>query len=273
MESSRTATGQPQVRRSFSFRTSLLTVLIAFGLLRTGSASTGEDPLCILGPEGGPPRSVDDDLDLEAVHCTCPESVAFFSNADRGYEVALMWNGPGLAGPHYGAFAERYETPHNQAGAVCQLILRVTDNGNAIRSMVDLYVWRDADGVPGEITGIVPGYDLGPLPPWPNVPTRTAEVYELQQIGVQGPFWVGFRGAWEADSCSVYLAADVSGDRPETVRRGMTYVAPGMAYPEGWHTIEEIYGQPAALGIGVIVGWCPVPTKETSWGRVKMLYR
>lgn len=231
----------------------------------------GDDILCTLGPG----RSLLDSPDLDFAqmrHCTCPESVGFFMNSDRLYEAALMWNGTALAAP-YGAFAERYETPNDQAGAICQVTIHVTDNGNGVRSHVDLYVWEDANGRPGRVAGVIEGIDLGRVPVWPRYVTRELEVYEIKRIGVQGPFWVGIRGAWESDSCSVYIPIDLEGDHPETVRAGMTYVAPGTPFPEGWQTIESIYGQPAALGIGVIVGWCPVPEEQWSWGRVKALYR
>jgi hypothetical protein len=234
-----------------------------------GSSSLrASDVLCVIGPEGGSP--VSDGLEIDpqqALHCTCPDSIALFMNSDRFYEAALMWNGGALQEP-WGAFAERFETPNDQPGAVCEVVLRVTDNGNGIRSTIDLYFWHDDQGRPGEVAGILRGQDLGPVPAWPRHTTRTLEVYETQRIGVQGAFWVGFRGAWEPDSCSVLIPLDLSGDDPETVRQGMTYVAPGTEYPEGWQSIETIYGQPAALAIGVIVGWCPVPIEQVTWGSI-----
>jgi hypothetical protein len=254
-----------------------LSSLILFGApVETVSGGSSRlhagDVLCVIDPEGRPAVSDGSEDSQQALHCTCPDSIALFVNSDRVYEGALMWKGAGLEAP-WGAFAERYETPSDQPGAVCEVVLQLTDNGNGIRSEIDLYVWHDEKGRPGEVAGTLPGIDLGNLPAWPRYTTRSLEVYEIQRIGVQGAFWVGFRGAWEPDSCSVLVPLDLSGDHPETVRQGMTYVAPGTEYPEGWQSIETIYGQPAALAIGVVVGWCPVPIEQLSWGKIKTLYR
>lgn len=264
------------ITHSLIFAGSFLLILFG-GLAETVSGASSRpqagDVLCVIGPDGRPAVSDGSDLDSQqALHCTCPDSIALFVNSDRVYEGALMWKGGGLEAP-WGAFAERYETPNDQPGAVCEVVLQLTDNGNGIRSMIDLYVWHDEQGRPGEVAGTLPGIDLGNLPAWPRYTTRSLEVYEIQRIGVQGAFWVGFRGAWEPDSCSVLVPLDLSGDHPETVRQGMTYVAPGTEYPEGWQSIETIYGQPAALAIGVVVGWCPVPIEQLSWGKIKTLYR
>lgn len=263
------APGRRRPRRNGVLEGVFILVCAVLGL--TSSAFGDDEILCLLGPSRAVPEGPVFDVN-QMRHCTCPESIAFFANSDRVYEAALMWNGTGLEEPN-GAFAERYETPGDQAGAVCQVTIQTTDNGNRIRSAVDLFVWRDDNGRPGEVAGVIRGIDLGPAPVWPRYATRELEVYEIQQIGVQGPFWVGVRGAWDRDSCSVYMPIDIEGDRPETVRAGMTYVPPGTPFPEGWQPIETVYGRPAALAIGVVVGWCPVPVQDSSWGCLKTRYR
>ena len=54
----------------------------------------------------------------------------------------------------------------------------------------------------------------------------------------------------------------------------MTNIAPGIGYPTGWQNVSVTWGPTQALGIGAEVTPCdPVPTMESSWGRVKSLYR
>ena len=53
----------------------------------------------------------------------------------------------------------------------------------------------------------------------------------------------------------------------------MTYVAPGLGVPEGWQTVESVYGTAVSLAIGIVVGGCLSPVEEGSWGEIKTLFR
>ena len=210
-----------------------------------------------------------------AVHCTCLEDVAYFVNSDQQYDQAVMWKGAAL-GPDSGMFAEYYETPENRAGALCQLVLRLTDAGAGTRTTLDILVWDDDGGLPGEMLGVLPAVNILSVPPLPAVGTKTIEIYERVRIGVQGGFWVGIRGNWDAEDCTFLLPVDTVDDdleNPAFLRRGATYVGPGAdELSPGWHLLEELLGVPAATGINAVVGWCPVPVLESSWGQIKLLY-
>jgi len=212
--------------------------------------------LCIIGPvaEG---VSSDPILPEASFHCACLTEILFLKNADNSYEAALSWTGSGTAG-HYGTFAEPFELPTDRDGSPCLAILQFSDNGNHVETEIDLIFWADDDGQPGEVLGMLEGLPLGYIAEWPSLAQRTQEVYELQPIGIRGKFWAGLRAVVDPDKCSLMMLADVSGDPNQGQRRAMTRIAPGLGYPEGWQSLEVLLGQPAALGIGVVVGWCPV---------------
>lgn len=208
-------------------------------------------------------------------HCTCLADVEFFVNGDSQYDQAVMWRGAGLA-PGSGMFAEYFETPESRPGAICMLVLYLTDISSGVRTSFDLIVWDDEGGRPGDVAGMLTGLNLLSVAPFPAIGVKSFEVYERQPIGVEGGFWVGIRGNWDPADCSVLLPVDTVDEDPAhpAVRRSaLTYVGPGVdELSEGWHALEELLGAPAATGINAVVGWCPVPVRETSWGEVKRYY-
>lgn len=239
-------------------------------LLGWADPAWSDSQLCVLGPVPDAPPL--EDLPQANLHCTCTEDTQLFMNSDRQYEVAFAWPTDGSSASEVGAFAERYETPDGRAGSVCKMILHTTDDGRQIPVAADLYVWSDVDGGPGVVLGLIPGQRLGPAPTWPNVGVREMEVYELLVIGVEGAFWAGARFFGQEAQCSVYVGGDMTGDVPGIVRNGRTLVPEGES-TQGWTGFEALWDQPVALGIGVIIGWCPVPVEEGSWGEIKLLYR
>lgn len=207
-------------------------------------------------------------------HCTCLEKIDYFTNGDQRYDMAVGWTGEGLEAGN-GAFAEYYETPEGRAGAICQLVLHLTDKSAGTRGVLDVIVWEDADGLPGAVLGVLPATNILTVAPFPSIGTKIVEVYEVVQIGVQGGFWVGFHGGWDLAECSVLLAVDTIDEDPglPALHRGAaTLVGPGADGPEGWRLLEDLLGVPAASGISVVVGWCPVPVETRSWGEIKRLY-
>ncbi|MEZ4649519.1 MAG: hypothetical protein R3E97_12195 [Candidatus Eisenbacteria bacterium] len=226
--------------------------------------------LCLYDLTGGVSEPVP-----SMAHCTCTEEQQGVHNSDGAYDKALMWRGAGL-GEGSGMVAEYYETRNGEPGAVCLLYLHITSLDSSIRTSIDLYVWDDADGEPGQVLGILPDLPLFSVAPYPAVGTRDWDIFERMPIGVQGGFWLGIRGNWDTEECSVLVPLDTFDDDPKepAVRRSaVTYVGPGVdELSEGWHSIEEIVGVPAATGINGVIGYCPVPVLETSWGKVKQLY-
>lgn len=214
-------------------------------------------------------------LPSSARHCTCLEKIDYFVNGDQQYDQAVMWMGAALDAES-GAFAEYYETPDDRPGAVCQLVLHVTDVSAGTRGVLDLIVWDDDGGLPGEVLGVLPAINILSVAPFPAIGTEVLEVYERIQIGVQGGFWIGIQGRWDPGDCSILLAVDTIDEDPglPALRRGAaTFVGSGAEeIGPGWHLLEELLGVPAATGINAVVGWCPVPVQRSSWGEIKRIY-
>ena len=222
------------------------------GLLAVGSAAAS-DPRGSLGPGEGVVARGD-----EPTGCG-----TFVMNADADYENAYNWQYGGVAPPQYGAMAECYDGPLT----VCSIILDATGIGIPEESFADLYVWRDLDGLPGEVVTLVPHVFVGPLPIWPDV---VRHVFDVPDVECVDRAWVGYwpdHPGWQA---YWFIGADLDGP----AGCAMTNIAPGIGYPTGWQNVSVTWGPTQALGIGAEVIPCdPVPTMKSSWGRVKSLYR
>jgi hypothetical protein len=240
------------------------------GAGRTDLSVEPADPICIDGPV--PPDSTSA---LETVapgalpHCPCPGTIDFLISSDRQHEAAYGWRLDSPSPPYGGALAERFETSNGEPYVVCQVVLYLTGSGEPTPPTLDICIWDDDGGRPGKILGMVSGRNLGNVPVWPSIRQKVYDMYDLGLIAVSGPFWAGFWGTWTGDSCSVQLGADLNGPGGNA----MTYVPEGLGYPAGWQDVSLVFGQTAALGIGVVVGGCIVPVQPTTWGRIKSLHR
>ena len=230
------------------------TILCALAGLLVVSSTAASDPRGSLGPgegivaRGGEPTG-------------CGTLVM---NADADYENAYNWQYGGVSRPYYGAMAECYDG----SVSVCSIILDATGFGIPEDSFVDLYVWRDDNALPGEVVAVVPHVFVGPFPLWPDV---ARYVFDVPDVECLDRAWVGY---WPAPppggQAYWFIGADLDGPGG----CAMTNIAPGIGYPTGWHNVSVAWGPTQALGVGAEVIPCdPVPTTESSWGRVKSLYR
>ena len=247
--------------------------VLAWTLLVTAMAAPAgsrADELCRLGVLQS--IAVDDGwLETELRHCFCTDQITLMLNTDRTYEAAYSVELDADLGGFVGAFAERYETDPTEPGGICSFVLYLTDNGRNLRPPVDLYIWEDLEGEPGVVRGIVPNRSTGGLPVYPFFEPHPFDIVDLGQVvSINGSFWVGFATEWVEGGCSLHIGADLNGSGGVG---SMVNLPNGLGFPEGWNDVDEVFGETAALGIGILYGQCPLPTHESTWGRVKSLYR
>jgi len=159
--------------------------------------------------------------------------------SEGDYENGYAWGGEGVAPPYYGAFAQRFATDGTGG---CGVAFDFSTLAPAERPM-DIYVWADHGGVPGEILTIVPRVDPGPIAVWPQISRHSFEL----PVPIQGDVWIGYWGAWPGEEPAWFVAADTDG----RLALSSTNVAPGLGVPTGWQELDPIFGPTQSIGIGV----------------------
>lgn len=182
-------------------------------------------------------------------------------NFDGSAENGYSWQYGGLCWAGNGSFAECLQFN----GAVCCIELRLTGVGYPCRPC-DLYVWDDGGGVPGNVLARISASNPCPVATWPTVSTHD---FPIPATPVHGPFWVGMWTPFIDQPCGYFVVADTNGFGGCP----MTFIAPNLGFPSGWQNAEVVWGPTQSLGIGAFVGSCVVPTEESSWGRIKGMYR
>lgn len=183
-------------------------------------------------------------------------------NSDGTWEQAIAWTGPGVAPPYYGAFAECY----NGEGEVCAAQFAFTQLGYYLGQAMDVYVWGDESGVPGQVLCLRTGVLPGEIAVWPEVSTH---VVGLNGCCVTGNWWVGFWGVWP----DAYEGWYVGHDRFGGNGCPFTNAAPESGFDPGWQRVDGIFGATKSIGIAAQLRECnPVATEASSWGRVKARY-
>jgi hypothetical protein len=191
----------------------------------------------------------------------CPGEARLLLNYDGSAETGLCYE-YGNAPPDWGAWAECY----SDTGTVCGAELQLTGVGYPCRPC-DLYVWADADGVPGDVLILVHNADPCPVATWPEVSTHD---FSLPPLDVEGSFWIGYWADFSQQACGYFVAADTDGPGGCP----MTNIPPEIGYPTGWHDVSLIWGPIQAIGLGVwVLAIPPTPVQDKTWGRVKSLYR
>jgi hypothetical protein len=193
----------------------------------------------------------------------CPPST-LLKNYDSTVEDACGWQYGGIMPPYYGAFAECYDTG-DEAGVVCGVEILLTGVGYPCIPC-NLYVWGDDGGIPGVVLSVTVGADPCPVATWPNASTHD---FAVDPVQIQGAFWTGWWADFSHQVCGYFTTNDTNGFG------GCPYtnIAPGIGYPTGWHNVSIVWGPIQAIGIGAWVQEEPVPARESSWGRVKGIYR
>ena len=136
-------------------------------------------------------------------------------------------------------------------------------------AVIDVYVWGDDGGAPGEVLSFAEGVLLENIPLWPGIGRDLVGLAEPVAVGPA--WWVGFWGHWVDSMAQCFIGADLDGAGGG---ESMTNIAPGQELPQGWHNVDLVWGATAALGIGAVVDSCPpTPAENTTWASIKALYR
>jgi hypothetical protein len=132
---------------------------------------------------------------------------------------------------------------------------------------MDVYVWDDAFGVPGQVLAVEVDTCLT-APTFPGFRRYAVPIPAAPCVGDK--FWVGLWYNAPDTGAIWYIGADLDGPGGCP----MTNIAPGLGFPTGWQNVSVAWGPTQAMGIGAELVPCePVPTFDSSWGRVKSLYR
>ncbi|MCC7143280.1 MAG: hypothetical protein IT349_14370 [Candidatus Eisenbacteria bacterium] len=184
--------------------------------------------------------------------------------ADGTYENGIAWSYGGIRSPFYGAFAECY----TGAAEVCTAVFDFTQIGLQFDTRMDVYLWDDAGGCPGNVLCLMAGVDPGPIAFWPTV---SRHEIELAGCCVPETWWIGYWRDEIGGAAGWFSAIDVDGAASGCAK---TCIAPGIGYPAGWQDASIVWGPMSAIGIGARVRPCdPVAVEQKSWGGVKALYR
>lgn len=202
----------------------------------------------------------------------CP--VPFHIHGDGAYDDGYAWRSGGQVAPYYGAFAESFQGSQ----MVCSVVLDLTQLGAYDNQPADIYLWNNVNeggtDKPSEVVALFPNQQLGPISTYPDF-SRHVVVLGSEQA-MDGRWWVGYWGHWPGTVNSWFIAAD----RDLGFSHGypMTNIVPGIGWPGGWQSVEIVWGETNALGIGVlsqaITSSVPVDGVQiTTFGRVKSLFQ
>jgi len=182
-------------------------------------------------------------------------------NYDGTAENGFCWQYGGIVPPYYGAFAEQYSGHTN----VCGIQLNLTGLDYPCGPF-DAYVWADAGGIPGQVLSLTRGLNPCPVATWPNISTHD---FAIQDTWVDEFFWIGYWADHSAQPCGYYIAADTDGFGGCPT----TNIAPGIGYPTGWQPTDVVWGPTQSIGIGAWAGEGGSRIVNTTWGRIKDIYR
>ncbi len=184
--------------------------------------------------------------------------------ADGSYENGAAWEYAGVHPPFFGAFAECYAG----AAEVCAAVLDFTQTGEQWDGLMDVYLWNDNSGCPGDVLCLKTGVDPGPIAFWPSA---SRHIVPLEGCCVPEVWWVGYWRAEPGGNATWYTTLDLNGPN---VGCAKTCVVPGLGFPAGWQDVSMVWPGTRSLGIGAEVRPCgPVAVEPQSWGRIKQLYR
>jgi hypothetical protein len=159
------------------------------------------------------------------------------SHHDGTFENGYAWMYGGVTQDGAGSWAEAFSGTYLLGDATFYL----TDTGYYMGQSMDVYVWEDAGGEPGNVLFVLTGFVPGQPAFWPDVSAHVAPI----GIPVSGVWWVGYWPNWPGQVLGWFQAADENGCGG--VPR--TNIAPGLGYPSGWQHPNVIFPNAKALGI------------------------
>ena len=207
-------------------------------------------------------------VDGGAINLECEEYCGVF-RSPTGYsnDTGFAWQYSGVSSGVTGAFAECFH--FDAPVTVCSIALNLSQLGQYGDQRCEGFIWADASGQPGSVLAMDLETIFGFVETWPYVSCHFLRDFDTC---VQGDVWIGARGVWAGDVAGWFVAADLESGNGCP----MTNVAPGIGYPSGWQPVSEIWQSTASLGIWAIIIEEPCilsPTYQSSWGRIKSLYR
>lgn len=227
-----------------------LQILLFAVLTSPGPALSGE-PAIRIDAQATPRGS-------EAGPSSCGERLM---NAETQYD-GYAWQYGGVVPPDYGSWAECYEGAYE----VCAAVFNLTQLGNQQGQTMDVYVWDDGGGIPGNVVCFRANIDPGPIAPYPDQSTHAVP---LEGCCVEGSWWIGCWPNWPGQQAGWFIANDIYGSGT----CAKTKIAPGIGFPTGWQNVSIVWGPTPAMWIGADVRPClPTPAHGASWGRIKSLY-
>ena len=112
------------------------------------------------------------------------------------------------------------------------------------------------------------GINPGTIGIWPQI---TQHDVEIDDVCLDGDYFVGWWGSWVSAVNGWYVAADENGIGGGIPR---TNIAPAIGYPTGWNHPNLAFPACVDLGVGTYEIECGgvVPAQEGTWGAIKALY-
>ncbi|MCC7143737.1 MAG: hypothetical protein IT349_16680 [Candidatus Eisenbacteria bacterium] len=225
------------------------------------------------------------------------------ARADGTYENGGAVRTDAVQQPYYGAWAECYEGAYE----VCQAVFDFTQTGTQAGQRMDVYLWEDLDGCPGQVLCLRANVDPGPVALWPSVSRHTID---LEGCCTPDRWWIGYWPNWPGENYGWFTTFDLN---PASAGCPKICLAPGIFGPDGWQDVNVVWNNVHALGIAAGVRSCgsdlgacclpdqtctvtradecageflgvgtdcdpnpcigPVPVEKMSWGKVKALFR
>lgn len=169
-----------------------------------------------------------------------PGLTGLVANADGSWESGLRWGPEGVEGPEFGAFAERM--PVTGAITAVEVTLGRLDHSGPTSFLLEVFVWADAEGLPGPVVALASFDFVGELPVLP--------LADVLSVPIEAPIlrtpWAGARITSNADGDLVAVAADLDGG---AFVAPMTNIAPGLGFPVGWQPVGTVFEPARSLGI------------------------
>lgn len=185
-------------------------------------------------------------------------------NADDTYENGVTWQYGGVQAPDFGSFAERYEG----SGLVEAFVVDLTGNLYFPKhGPSTTIVWDDGGGVPGAVLAMRTDVWLDNPPSWPDFGRYVAEFAEPVLVG--NTWWIGLWPPWVDSWAEYWIGLDEDGAQVTAA----TKVAPSQQWPMGWQRLDVVWPEGKHLAIGAMFELAPTPTRASTWGGVKALYR
>lgn len=212
-----------------------------------------------LGTSAGQAREIPASSDLDA----CP-GASMILGFDGSIESGIQWRGIGVQEDYVGAFGQGFSLG---PGVLHCMSIWLSQEGFYNDALSDVYVWSGGvDQEPGEVLFLLPDLVFANVPNWPEVGENRVEV----ELSVSGEFTVGCWGQWPGETPGrYYWATDADGP----FGPAWTLIGFDQGFPVGWHHPRIVWGDTIVhnMAMGVTFDSSPVPTKPTTWGRIKAL--